>query len=479
MSNIYIPNRFESVLEDSRFDYSALIYQVEEDLKAIEALANLIRVQNGGVLSFLIGASGVGKTTSVYSASIFIRYKFNSVLSVPHEIDLRDAMSWLQQNIPAKNGKVNPILFDGREVTDDTIGLKQFLSSLNQLLRRRNDLLLLWPTTDNEWHSELRTIAEKIGGNNLSPKQGDVYIKGPRKDDWAKIFERLLIQLDLTPQESGLDNSFILSKVEESSSIGDFLGSLSSEFAARITLKREELGLPEILFVVSSGQEVASEANRLRRAGNHYLKAEELVSYSPRSESGKWWQARSLNPQDHLAYVISLFNARLLTLSSSAVAYSCLHFGSETLQSASSSGGLTKHTTNLQTTFNASDFSKFFRGELSAELTSSRKGKNADATLKSFAEIQKLSAKKHKEINQAICQTLATYNTNFDINEFAFEVDAGEQNLFTDVIINWQEGKYYIEFHHLSEAHCNAAKIASYIMGKLQGYAIHYNVIPR
>ena len=479
MSNICIPNRFESLLENSRFNYSALIYQVEEDLKAIEGLANLIRVQNGGILAFLIGPSGIGKTTSVYSASIFLKEKFNSVIAVPPQVEFRHVMNWVEKHIPDRNGKINLILFDGREVTDDVMGIKEFISTLNQVLRRRNDLLVLWPTTDSQWHSELRNIAQNVGGNNLCPRQSDVSVKGPHKDDWSKIFERLLIQLDLTPQESGIDNSFILSKVEDNSSIGNFLGSLSSEFAARITLKREELGLPQILFIVSSGQQVASEANRLRRAGNHYLKAEELVSYSPRSAAGKWWQERSSNPQHHLSYVISLFSARLLTLSCSSVVYSCLHFGSDELQSASASEGLKKHKVNLQTTFKATDFAKFFRNELSTELTSSRKGKNADATLNSFAAIQKLSAQKHKNINQAICQTLAYCNADIDKDEFSFEVDAGEQNLFTDAIISWETKKHYLEFHHLSEEHCNAAKMASYIMGKLQRYAIHYNIIPR
>jgi hypothetical protein len=474
---MYIPNRFESVLVDSRFNYSALLTQVEEDLNKIESLANLIRIQNGGILAFLIGLSGIGKTSSVYSASVFLRNKFDDVVAVPSEIALRDAMAWLQLNIKPRSEKISLILFDGREVTDDSVGLKQFISSLNQLLRKRNDLLFLWPTTDSEWHSELRTTAEKIGGNNLAPKNSDIYIKGPPKDDWLTIFERLLIQLDLTPQESGLDKDFILSKVQSNSSIGDFLGSLSGEFAARITLKREELGLPEVLFVVSSGPEVASEANRLRRAGNYYLKAEELVSYSPKSHSGKWWQARSSNPQHHLAYIISLFSVRLLTLSSSAVAYSCLHYGSSELQKTASSKGLTKHTTNLQTTFNATDFDKFFRGRLSAELTSSRKGKTSDPTLKGFAEIQKLSAKKHKEINQAICTVLR--QTNPDISEVTFEVNAGNRNLFADAVVLVQNRKYTLEFHHLSEKHCNAAKMASYVMEKLQNYAIHYNIIPR
>lgn len=204
-----------------------------------------------------------------------------------------------------------------------------------------------------------------------------------------------------------------------------------------------------------------------------------IYTISPQSESGKWWKARSSNSQHHLAYVISLFNAKLLTLLSSAVAYSCLHFGDDDLQKASTSGGLTRHTTNSETTFNATDFAKFFKGELSAELTSSKKGRTADSTLNSFEEIQKLSAKKHKFINTAICTALAKYNTNFNNEDFSDEIDAGEQDLFTDVIVSGQNSKYYLEFHHLSERRCNASKMASYIMTKLKKYAIHYNIIPR
>ena len=63
----------------------------------------------------------MGKTTSVYSVSVFLKDKFNSVLAVPPEIDLRNVMTWLQENIPAKSVKITPILFDGREVTDDSV----------------------------------------------------------------------------------------------------------------------------------------------------------------------------------------------------------------------------------------------------------------------------------------------------------------------------------------------------------------------
>jgi hypothetical protein len=39
-------------------------------------------------------------------------------------------------------------------------------------------------------------------------------------------------------------------------------------------------------------------------------------------------------------------------------------------------------------------------------------------------------------------------DANFDNNDFLFEVDAGEQDIFTDVIVSGKNAKYYLEFHH-------------------------------
>ncbi|MBD2681343.1 MULTISPECIES: hypothetical protein [Nostoc] len=59
-----------------------------------------------------------------------------------------------------------------------------------------------------------------------------------------------------------------------------------------------------------------------------------------------------------------------------------------------------------------------------------------------------------------------------------YEVDAGEQQLFTDAITQVKNREIYLEFHHLSSDNCLAAKMAAYIMGKLQTYAIRYNLVP-
>src|SRR5207302_641810 len=155
--------------------------------------------QNGGILSFLLGATGIGKTTAVYSATVNMPELFAPVASVPSDLPLRDAIAWINQNVPDPiNGKTIPVLFDGREIVDDDVGVRQFLSGLNQFLRRRPDVLFFWPTTDEEWHQQIRTVATKIGGSNFAPHEADYEVQGPAAAEWPGILERLLLQFGKT-----------------------------------------------------------------------------------------------------------------------------------------------------------------------------------------------------------------------------------------------------------------------------------------
>ena len=65
-------------------------------------LADKARVQNGGLLCFLLGPSGIGKTTLVHSAAVHLPEGFSPVLKVPPEVAYRDAGPWLAKNIPAR-----------------------------------------------------------------------------------------------------------------------------------------------------------------------------------------------------------------------------------------------------------------------------------------------------------------------------------------------------------------------------------------
>ncbi len=473
---IYIPNRFESVLSNPNLKATPLILPVQEDLKSFDFLRHKAEVQGGGILSFLLGVSGIGKTTSVYSTAACMPEKFTRVYTVPTDLELREVLSWLRKgNLPSPSKKTHLILFDGREVTDDAVGLREFLSGLNQLLRGRKDILFFWPTTDPEWHRQIRDTAQKIGGTNFAPLQSDIQILGLPRIDWIKALERVLIQLDLSFEDLAVNIETLEATARKSNTIGEFFGYVGDIIAERVTNIQIYKKLPSLVFVVTSDSMVAGEANRIRWAGTYILKAEELLAYSGRSKAGEWWKERSKTSEHHLAYIISLFNARLTTMSPSAVSYACVHYGEEALRNAVLNNGVQQHTSNAKKALQSTEY-RFLTEETVSELTSTRKGKTKAATDDAYAAIQSLSSKRHKAINTAICLLIKQHTEDFEA--IAYEVDAGEQKLFTDAIIEVKNREMYLEFHHLSSDNCLAAKIAAYIMEKLQNYAIRYNLVP-
>ena len=141
---INIPNRFESLSEAFGGEIRPLIVPIDKDLSALNELREQCHVQNGGILTFLLGPTGIGKTTTVYSAAVNLPELYRPVVTVPSEIELRDAISWITENVQRfDDDRTTLLLFDGREISDDEIGLKQFVAALNQFLRKRPDVLFL------------------------------------------------------------------------------------------------------------------------------------------------------------------------------------------------------------------------------------------------------------------------------------------------------------------------------------------------
>jgi hypothetical protein len=139
---IPIPTRFEHVLTH-RLDPAALIVPAESDLEKFESLRVAAQVQGGGLLGLLTGSTGVGKTTRVYSAAIHKSDRFTAIVPIPPEVPLREVSDWLRANLPAADSRTTLVLFDAREVSDDSVGLRQLLASLNGLLRTRPDVLFV------------------------------------------------------------------------------------------------------------------------------------------------------------------------------------------------------------------------------------------------------------------------------------------------------------------------------------------------
>ncbi len=462
-ADVNIPNRFESLQETFGQEIRPLILPIDHDLRALNALRDRARVQRGGLLCFILGQTGIGKTTAIHSTTVHMPDDFAPVLRIPPEVPFRDVSTWLGTNLPAADtAKSTPVLFDGREVSDDSVGVKQLLSSLNQLLRARPDLLFCWPTTDTAWHRNLRTIADTVGGANMAPPESDVTIAGPPSAEWPTVLDRLLLQFGKSYEDVGIAREFIASASARAPTIGDFLTLIGKTIAERLTKTRVIKRLPQIVFVITSSGDVVGEANRIRR-GTQALNAEPLLRHSPRSEAGKWWTERNKSPDHHLGYIISLFDARLVTMTASAVVHSCLHYSDTTLVKAAAEQGARADKGNAKRIIEASELYRFLKGEPIPEFTSGKKGGHRDSTARAYSVIQGMSTKRHKVINQALCALVRSHLADLSYSDSDFEVSHGG-NVITDAVVTHASRPYSLEFHHLSEGQCVASGMSSYIM---------------
>jgi hypothetical protein len=371
---IPIPIRFENILMTPALEPSSLMVSVEHDLQFFDRLRRRAETQRSGVMAFPMGASGDGKTSAVYAASALLADRFGPVVSVPHDVQLREIVNWISANAPPSEAKATLVLLDGREASDDTVGLRQTMAGLNQLMRRRTDLVICWPTVSAEWRDQLAGLARTIGGDGLCPEDFESF-EGPPRESWPEILDRILIQVEHTLDDVALEPSFVEQAATDTGNAGQFLEAISAAIAERVDDVQLTNRLPRIVFVITSTSAVVGEANRLRQAGTYLLKSRELVSYSPRSEAGKWWAARSGTPQHNLGYIIALFQARLVTMTPSSVAYACVQHGDAGLKRVVRESEMGPSDSNAERTFKNTDFYRLLIGEPRTELTSTSKGR--------------------------------------------------------------------------------------------------------
>lgn len=432
-------------------------------------------------MSILKGRTGIGKTTMIHALPYYEPQTFNEVISIPENIEFTDIISIIKNEIGDQTKQIKIVLLDGREIIKDETGLTNFLTSLNQLLRRRKDLLVCWPVNNEEWYDKLIQKGREIGGKNFIPSQAVIEVQGPNREKWKNALENLLMFMDKTFEELAIDDELISNKLEESNTLGEFLEEIGDVVANRVSETRRDNVLPELVFIITSGKNLESEANRLRRAGSYVLKAEELRSYSPKSEPGKFWKSRGeKSAQENLGYIITLFNAKLLTIKSTAVNYACKFNGNKDLQVYTTESGMVMQKPNGKKAVMSTDLYKFIIDEIPEELTSTPKGHISNETLELYSRIQLKSATMHKAINRAICEYFKDVINDEDIFKILdIEYDAGDGNLQVDVIVEINNEKHFLEFHHLSSKNCKAAKMSSYIMDKLRSYSQHYDLVKR
>ena len=477
-----LPTKFESILRTSDLNFGPLILKVDSDLRRFRSIARFNQAPGAGGLAVLESPPGKGKTTAVYAASVLLRDHFHAVLPVLPQLalPLRELPKWFAENLPPASEKVTPVLIDGRESTDDEQGLRDVMAVLNNFVRGRPDLLFVWPTTDPAWRDHLVATARNFGSQSFCPDQAVLTIDGPGRDQWVEAVALILDQLGASWDEFGINESTAAQLVDDYPTLGEFFTGINGirvaqeEFAGNVT------GLPEVVFVVSSHSEIVGHVARLRNPASYRLRTDEVIGSARMSEPGKFWKSRGSSQSTNLAWVSSLLQAKLVSLTPSTVAHACaLETSSDSrIRQAVIAAGFSGSRSTGLTAYRTTDLARFLAGEPVPEVLTKNKGKTSAATLAAFDAAQSLSSKKHREINEALLKFIAKGTKAFDFADVLLEVPLGDDAI-VDAIVPLPERRLHFEFHHLSGANCNPNKIATYMMRKLRVYATQYNLIER
>lgn len=477
-----LPTRFESVIRGSALNFSPLIVRVDSDLLNFHKLRDHNAAQGAGSLTIIWGKSGTGKTTATYAAAVLMHDKFNAVLEVPapHLVALRELPSWLGTHLPKPTRKITPVLFDGRESTDDQQGLRDLMAAMNNIARGRPDLLFVWPTTDEEWRDALVATARRLGTKSFIPEEAVFKVDGPAKGQWVEAVNLMLDQLESSWEEIGINEESANLLLDSSETLGGFITSINQVRSAQTIAAEEAVGLPEVVFIVSSHSRIVGDVARLRNPKTYRLRTDELIHSAKGSDGGKFWRSRGATRQANLAWVAALLKVKLVTVTPSTVAHACAVNcpPGSVVKQAMDRTSFRGTAANGRTAYRVTDLGRFFAGQPVPEITSTNKGKTSATTLAAYDAIQELSSKQHLAINRALLDFAATTSGEFSPADIQYEQDLGGDAI-VDAIVPLKGRRIHLELHHISEAHCSPNRISAYIMKKLKVYAIQYNLVER
>lgn len=477
-----LPTKFESILRSDTLNFSPLIVKVDDDLVKFRTLVRFNTAQEAGSLAVVCNPPGQGKTTAAYAATVLLKDHFLPVKSVPPPLSLplRSIPAWLAENLPDRGNRTTLILIDGRESSDDEQGLRDVMGALNNVVRGRPDLLFVWPTTDPSWRDRLVSVARSFGSQSFCPPSGVFAIQGPSRDQWIEAAALMFDQLNSSWDEFGVNESSAAEIAKTQPTLGDFLTAINQIRVAQDDAAENVTGLPQVVFVVSSHSQVVGHVARLRNPRTYRIRSDEVMQSAKKQEVGKFWQARGAAQQQNLAWVSSLLQAKLLSLTPSTIAHACALFcdAESRVRKAVEGTGFRGNIGGGKNAYRKTDLGRFMAGEPVPEVLDSSKGRTSDNTLAAYDAVQSLSSRCHLEINRAILHLAGEASGLFDIDEVQFERPLGADAI-VDAIVPTKDRRVHLEFHHLSKKECSPNTIATYMMKKLRIYSYQYNLIDR
>jgi energy-coupling factor transporter ATP-binding protein EcfA2 len=443
-----------------------------------ESIAELASA-NQGKLLFLIGKTGVGKTTLAAACGLYLARYVTKVVTPPpdYELPLGELVVWLGKNVSPDDREQGIVVvnLDGRELPAvDPQARQAAMVNLNAYLRRTNNVLALWPVINRSFADEMIEILTQVGGSSALSRRQTYDVSGIPSTQYYDALSLILSVTATRLEDAAITRDEVENLCSKATSIGDYLRLVHDLVVSRYDLGEIGTHLPRINIVVSSNGD-SSEACRMLRRGSKYLAdPERLLQFSRANVADDWRKYGKRNAKHGLPFVTSLFEVRLLNLTGSMVVNACAFSPDRELFRA-----VRRHYPNpvKSNAANTMKKSSLIRSLMDQEDVGPSGASSRAQVSQAYNEVQKLSKEKHRVINEAIVDVI-TGQLDIALPELCFEYEPhGHEHLRVDCWFQRGDRPETLEFTHRKVEELSPATISSYTLGKLMDYARDYGLI--
>ncbi|MGY6240728.1 hypothetical protein ACW910_25120 (plasmid) [Burkholderia ambifaria] len=477
---VTVPTRYESLVDAvGPQNIGQVLLESQVDLTAVkEALVEVTSAGQGKLL-FLLGETGVGKTTLATSCQLYLATHVSKVVTPPpdYELPLSELVSWLSKNVinGDRERGVVVVNLDGRELPAvDAAARQAAMVNLNAYLRRTKNVLALWPVINRDFAEDLVGVLEEVGGKSALVRRQIYKVSGVPQ---SRYFDALQLLLSVTAtrlEDAAVTRSEAEGLAAQASTIGDYMRLVHDLVVSRYDIGDVGAKLPRVSIVVSSNGDSSDACRMLRRGSKYLADPERLLQFSRANVADDWRKFASRNARHGLPFITSLFEVKLLNLTGSMVVNACAFSADEGLRDV-----VRGHYPNpvKQNATNTMNKSSLVRSLSDHEDVGPAGASVSEQVSMAYLAVQKLSKEKHKVINESIVNVL-TEQLKISLPDLRFEYQPHENEaLQVDCWFQRDTRPETLEFTHRQADELSAASISSYTLGKLMDYARDYGLI--
>lgn len=354
---------------------------------------------------------------------------------------------------------------------DDRV-TRDAMTNLNALLRAEEDLVVLWPAAQATFAEQLLPMLREVGGGSALGPEPLLRMRGLPQDRYFDALRLIVHTMGVDLADAAVTDDEVEEIIARSETIGDCLESVGNLVVKRYQLGELGLALPRLYIAVSSDVSTTDVCRQLCRGSHYWLDPDRTLRASGANVATDWRRLGAANAMHALPYIASLFEARLVSLSASAVVHACAQSTDSVLRDTVRAHVKRPISSNAQNAMASSALARALNGEEDVAQSAS---KPSEPVLAAYRALQRLSRDRHRQLNEAVVAQLAK-QVVVPLGEPAYEYQPfADRGLRADAWVLRNDRPEALEFTY--QLNLGEAKAASYVLGKLMDYARDYGLL--